>query len=162
MLFISTGASVFKFKSHWTIVIWRRFLILMNNEQCSWKSSDRHIGHFRWLGPNVWWEISQILTEYIKPIGLMSDESWKFFGYTGWRGLQWSSSPIMVSGSCLGMAYAHVTYLLIIHKHENLTHVPRIVVPVMATGATCPIIDYCKISNISAPLLAIKLLITQM
>ena len=41
-----------------------------------------HIGHFWWLGPNVWWEISQIWIEYIKPIGQMSDESWKFFGYT--------------------------------------------------------------------------------
>ena len=28
----------------------------------------RHVGHFRWLGPNVWWEISQIYIEYIKPI----------------------------------------------------------------------------------------------
>ena len=42
----------------------------------------RHIGHFRWLGPNVWWGISQIWKEYIKPIKQMSDESWKFFGYT--------------------------------------------------------------------------------
>ena len=41
-----------------------------------------HIRHFRWLGPNVWWEISQIWIEYIKPIGQMSEESWKFFGYT--------------------------------------------------------------------------------
>ena len=41
-----------------------------------------HIGHFRWLGPNVRWEIWRILIEYIKPIGQMSDESWKFFGYT--------------------------------------------------------------------------------
>ena len=41
-----------------------------------------HVGHFRWLGPNVWWEISQILIEYIKPIRQMSDEQWKFFGYT--------------------------------------------------------------------------------
>ena len=41
-----------------------------------------HIGHFRWLGPNVWREISQIWIEYIKPIGQMSDESWKFFRYT--------------------------------------------------------------------------------
>ena len=41
-----------------------------------------HVGHFRWLGPNVRWEISRILIEYIKPIGQMSDESWKFFGYT--------------------------------------------------------------------------------
>ena len=41
-----------------------------------------HVGHFRWLGPNVRWEIWRILIEYIKPIGQMSDESWKFFGYT--------------------------------------------------------------------------------
>ena len=34
-----------------------------------------HIGHFRWLGPNVWWEISQIWIDYIKPIGQMFDES---------------------------------------------------------------------------------------
>ena len=27
-----------------------------------------HIVHFRWLGPNVWREISQIWIEYIKPI----------------------------------------------------------------------------------------------
>ena len=50
-----------------------------------------HVGHFRWLGPNVWWEISQIWIEYIKPIGQMSDEPWKFFMNTeyfrsfGWR-----------------------------------------------------------------------------
>ena len=31
------------------------------------------ISHFRWLGPNVWWEISQIWIEYIKPIGQMSE-----------------------------------------------------------------------------------------
>ena len=42
-----------------------------------------HVGHFRWQGPNVRWEISRIWIEYIKPIGQMSDESWKFFGYTG-------------------------------------------------------------------------------
>ena len=41
-----------------------------------------HVGHFRWLGPNVWWEISQIWIEYIKLIGQMSDEPWKFFSYT--------------------------------------------------------------------------------
>ena len=44
-----------------------------------------HVGHFRWLGPNVWWEISQIWIEYIKPIRHMfddCDEPWKFFGYT--------------------------------------------------------------------------------
>ena len=46
-----------------------------------------HIGHFRWLGPNISWEISQIWIEYIKPIGQMSDESWKFFRYTGCRQL---------------------------------------------------------------------------
>ena len=47
----------------------------------------RHIGHFRWLGPYVWWEISQIWIEYIKPIRQMSDESWKFFGYSAINGL---------------------------------------------------------------------------
>ena len=41
-----------------------------------------HVRHFRWLGPNVWWEISQIWIEYIKLIRQMSDEPWKFFGYT--------------------------------------------------------------------------------
>ena len=42
-----------------------------------------HVGHFRWLGLNVWWwwEISQILIGYIKSIGQMSDEPWKFFSY---------------------------------------------------------------------------------
>ena len=40
-----------------------------------------HVGHFRWLGPNVWWENSQISIIYIKPIGQMSDEPWKFFVY---------------------------------------------------------------------------------
>ena len=36
--------------------------------QCSWKSSFiRHIRHFLWLlGPNVWWQISQIWIEYIQ------------------------------------------------------------------------------------------------
>ena len=51
-----------------------------------------HIGHFRWLGPNVWWEISQIWIEYIKPIRQMSDESWKFFGYTA--ALQWQGQVV--------------------------------------------------------------------
>ena len=41
-----------------------------------------HVGHFRWLGPNVWWEISQIWIEYIKPIRQMSDEPRKFFSCT--------------------------------------------------------------------------------
>ena len=52
--------------------------------QCSWKSSFiRHIRHFLWLlGPNVWWQVSQIWIEYIQLIGQMSDEPWKFFGYT--------------------------------------------------------------------------------
>ena len=51
-------------------------------ESTMFMKTMRHIGHFRWLGPNVSWEISQIWIEYIKPIGQMSDESWKFFGYT--------------------------------------------------------------------------------
>ena len=41
-----------------------------------------HVGHFRWLGPNVWWEISQFWIEYIEPITQMSDEPWKFSGNT--------------------------------------------------------------------------------
>ena len=41
-----------------------------------------HIRHFRWLGPSIWWEISQIWIEYIKRIRQMSDEPWKFFSYT--------------------------------------------------------------------------------
>ena len=45
----------------------------------------RHVGHFPWLEPNVWWEISQILIEYIKPIRQMSDEPWKFFAATLWE-----------------------------------------------------------------------------
>ena len=40
-----------------------------------------HVKHFWWLGPNVWWEISQIWIEY-KPIRQMSDEPRKFCGYT--------------------------------------------------------------------------------
>ena len=27
-----------------------------------------HVRHFRWIYPNVWWEISQIWIEYIEPI----------------------------------------------------------------------------------------------
>ena len=56
-------------------------LIRQSRVHCS-VHENQHIGHFRWLGPNVWWEISQIWIEYIKPIGQMSDESWKFFRYT--------------------------------------------------------------------------------
>ena len=41
-----------------------------------------HAGHIWWLGPNVWWEISQIHIEYVKAIRQMSDEPWKFFAYT--------------------------------------------------------------------------------
>ena len=37
----------------------------------------KHIGYFRWLGPNVWWNILQIWLDYIKPIrqidGLLQD-----------------------------------------------------------------------------------------
>ena len=41
-----------------------------------------HVGHFRWLGPKSWWEISQLWIKYIKSIRQMSDEPWKFVGYT--------------------------------------------------------------------------------
>ena len=51
-----------------------------------------HIRHFWWLDPNVWWESSQIWIEYIKPIRQMSDESWKFFGYTDKMGVITSTS----------------------------------------------------------------------
>ena len=47
-----------------------------------------HIRRFRWLGPNFWWEISQICIEYIKPINMikqMSDESCKLFACTEYR-----------------------------------------------------------------------------
>ena len=37
-----------------------------------------HVRHFRWLGPNVWVQISQTWIEYIKPIGQISDEPWRF------------------------------------------------------------------------------------
>ena len=68
-----------------------------------------HVGHFRWLGPNVRWEISRIWIEYIKPIGQMSDESWKFFGYTG----MFLVSPC----SCLcPIHWSHVFYIWVIGK----------------------------------------------
>ena len=60
-----------------------------------------HVKHFRWLGPNVWWEILQIYIEYIKPIRQMSDEPWKFFAYTAlscvtfWLKLNKSNSPCL-------------------------------------------------------------------
>ena len=41
-----------------------------------------HVRHFQRLGPNVWWEISQIWIECIKSIRQMYDEPWKYFGYT--------------------------------------------------------------------------------
>ena len=47
-----------------------------------------HIRRFRWLGPNFWWEISQICIEYIKPINMikqMSDEPCKLFACTEYR-----------------------------------------------------------------------------
>ena len=44
-----------------------------------------HVGHFRWLEPNVRWEIWYISIEYIKPIRQLSDESWKFFSDTQMR-----------------------------------------------------------------------------
>ena len=46
-----------------------------------------HVAHFRWPGPNVWCEISQIWIEYIKPMRQMSDEPRKFFSYTAIDGL---------------------------------------------------------------------------
>ena len=50
----------------------------------------RHIWHFRWLGPNVRWDFTNLnRIQYIvniKPIGQMSDEPWKFFGYTDFGG----------------------------------------------------------------------------
>ena len=33
-----------------------------------WSVLAKNIRHFWWLGPNVWWEISQIYIEYTKPI----------------------------------------------------------------------------------------------
>ena len=56
------------------------FMIYMNNTVFT--KIIGHIRHFWWLGPNVWWGISQIWIEYIKPIGQMSDEPWEFFGYS--------------------------------------------------------------------------------
>ena len=55
-----------------------------------------HVGHFRWLGLNVWWEISQIYIEYIKPIRQTSDEPWKFFTYTGMKLLCFDTNFIEV------------------------------------------------------------------
>ena len=54
-----------------------------NHDQSLERScSPMIVGPFRWLGPDVWWEISQIWIEHIKPIGQMSDGPWKIFGYT--------------------------------------------------------------------------------
>ena len=55
-----------------------------------WAKNVRHVGHLRWLGPNVWWEISQIYTEYKKLIRQMSDGAWKFFTYTVLARLTWN------------------------------------------------------------------------
>ena len=57
-----------------------------------------HVGHFRWLGPNVWWEISQIWIEYIKPIGQMSDEPWKFFMNTASENIVCKMATILSRG----------------------------------------------------------------
>ena len=56
---------------------------LKTNFQCV----SCHVNHgthqtFPMIGPNVWWEISQIWIKYIKPIRQMSDKSWKFFRCT--------------------------------------------------------------------------------
>ena len=58
-----------------------------------------HAGHIRWLGPNVWWEISQIYIEYVKAIRQMSDEPWKFFAYTGHVALGLLSGALSNSSS---------------------------------------------------------------
>ena len=46
----------------------------------------RHVGHFRWLGPNVWWEISHIWLQYVQPIRqndcLMNHDSFSVIVYT--------------------------------------------------------------------------------
>ena len=52
----------------------------------------RRVGHFRLLGPNVWWEISQFWIEYIKPIGQMSGEPWKFFDNTALPAVCWQTA----------------------------------------------------------------------
>ena len=61
-----------------------------------------HIRHFQWLHPNVWWEISQIWIEYIKPIGQMSDEPWKFFRCT-----EKDVTPSLMHWSCVFLALTH-------------------------------------------------------
>ena len=80
-----------------------------------------HIGHFRWLGPNVWWEILQIWIEYtrtcIKPIRQMSDESWKFSGTLSlyWNRAQglnvwrtWQELSQQLGGVCLRCHSQHL------------------------------------------------------
>ena len=63
--------------------------------------------HFWWLEPNVWWEISQICREYIKPIRQMSDEPWKFFAFTvacqAWGGdpQQTEHCPLAQTNYCM-------------------------------------------------------------
>ena len=64
----------------------------------------RHVGHFRWLGPNVWWEISQICMEYIKSIRQMSGEPWKFFAYTAVSPHLWMCVALTAGwGLCWGV-----------------------------------------------------------
>ena len=40
--------------------------LAQNNSLPVFTKIIRRVGHFRWLGPNVWWEISQFWIEYIK------------------------------------------------------------------------------------------------
>ena len=60
------------------IVTGDKFGIITTRASVSAKSV-RHFWHFRQLGPNVWWEISLIYIEYLKPIGQMSIKPWELF-----------------------------------------------------------------------------------
>ena len=73
-----------------------------------------HVGHFWWLCPNVWWEISQNWIEYIKPFGQMSDEPWKFFCYTAlshwYHGCCWPGDPRSQGIICNGIELVFLKY----------------------------------------------------
>ena len=94
--------------------------------QCSWKLSDTLdisdgycVIASAGLGPNVRWEISQIWIEYIKPIGQMSDESWKFLGYTDHGCCCLGSLYSQVIGSYDIKCYRHISLLLFRRKNFN-------------------------------------------
>ena len=78
----------------------------------------RHIRHFQWLDPNVWCEISQIRIEYIKPIGQISDESWKFWGYTAY-GEYSACKKFVLKRLYTGEKICHPIYQAQQH-HQNL------------------------------------------